>query len=123
MLVNTACIALTEDNFQSEVLAAKMPVLVVCWASWCAASELVNPIFDELGIEFIGQIKVGKLNVAMADGLAAQYRIRAVPTLLLFSDGQMLKRIIGSIDRPSLTGKLSALLPAHYLHRSRMACL
>lgn len=123
MLVNTPCIVLTEDNFQSEVLAAKTPVLVACWASWCAASESANPIFSELAIEFAGHVKVGRLNVATADRLAERYGIRAVPTLLLFKDGQVLERIIGSVDKPTLAGKLTALLLGRHSSRSRMACL
>ncbi len=111
MLVTNQCITLIEDNFQSEVLESKTLVLVDCWASWCRSSWYQgDPIFNELALEFAGQIKVARLNVANAEKLAARYGIRAVPTLLLFKDGQVLERTIGRVVKTAFKGKLSSIL-------------
>jgi thioredoxin 1 len=123
MLVTTRCIGLTDDNFTFEVLETPTPVLVDCWASWCGSCQPMNPIFEELAIEFGEQIMVGRLNVATSKRLTALYSIRAVPTLLLFQNGQVIERVIGSPAKQYLTNKLNALLASSHSSRSRMACL
>lgn len=123
MLIDTQCITLTDSNFQSEVLEAQMPVLVDCWASWCDSFQRVNPILNELAIDFAEQIKVGRLNVATSDWLAAHYRVRVVPTLLFFRNGQVVKRVIGSGSKSELANQLKTLLASSCLSRSRIACL
>jgi len=123
MVIKTQCITLTEDNFQAQVLEIRVPVLVDCWASWCSSFQWINPLFEKLEIAFAGQIVIGRLNVATSDKLAAQYGIRAVPTLLLFQDGYLLERMIGSISEQDLTRKLDAMLAAQTLgSRSEQAC-
>jgi thioredoxin 1 len=72
---------------------------------------------------FADQIKVARLNVATAEKLASHYRIRAVPTLLLFHQGQVLERVIGSIPKPDLVSKLNPLLAGNSSCGSRVACL
>jgi thioredoxin 1 len=123
MLMNTPYITLMEDNFQSEVLEAKTLVLVDCWASWCGSFHQINPILHQLAMEFAGHIQVGRLDVAVAEKLATHYGIRAVPTLLLFQDGQVRERLIGCVSKPAFASKLNALLPSFYTSRSRIACL
>lgn len=123
MSIDTQCIVLTDDNFRFQVLESKALVLVDCWASWCDFFLPVNPIFNELAIEFGELIKVGRLNVAMFEKLAAHYDIRAVPTLLLFQDGQVLERIIGSVSKQNLARRLSTLSLCSKSSRSRVAYL
>jgi thioredoxin 1 len=109
MKVTAPCILLSEDNFQSEVLASQRPVLVDCWASWCGSSRRINPWLGELLIEFAGRLQVGRLNVAESEALAAQYGIRAVPTLLLFQHGQIHARVTGSMSKQALVQQINAL--------------
>ncbi|XGV96400.1 MAG: thioredoxin family protein [Leptolyngbya sp. BL-A-14] len=123
MLESKLCITLTNHNFKAEVLHAQTPVLVDCWASWCGSFHQINPIYNELALEFSGQITIGRLDIATAEPLATQYGIRAVPTLLLFHNGQVLERLIGSVSKPKLTCKLKALLSASHVCRSLIACL
>lgn len=123
MFETTQCIKLTEHNFQSEVLATQMLVLVDCWASWCGSFQQMNPIFEELAIEFAKYLKVGRLDVGSSEKLAARYGIRAVPTLLLFKNEQVVERVIGSVSKQHFTNKLNALLPSIHVSRSRIACL
>lgn len=123
MSITTHYIMLTERNFQQEVLAAKMPVLVDCWASWCGAYEAISPNISELAIEVAGRAKVGRLNIATAKELARQYGVRAVPTLLFFKDGQMLERFIGGASKQILADKLNTLLMVDYSNRRHITCL
>ncbi len=123
MLVNSPYITLTNDNFASEVLEAETLVLVDCWASWCGSFQQVNPIYRKLAIEFAGEIKVARLNIAVAEQLAAHYGIRVVPTLLLFKRGQVLERVVGSLSQQDLSSRLSSLLFSSNSNRRQLACL
>lgn len=116
-------VTLTEQNFQQEVLENPTLVLVDCWASWCGSCLTISPVIHRIAIEFVGQIKIGRLNIATAKGLADQYQIRAVPTLLFFKDGQLLERFIGGVSKQELTAKLDTLLVDRYSNRSPIACL
>ena len=122
MSMNIQHMALTENNFQSEVLAAPSLVLVDCWASWCSPFQPINPLLAELPISIAQQIKVGRLNVAMFTKLADDYGIRAVPTLLVFQNGQLLERLIGQIAQPTFVSKLGTLLTGTPSNRSQIAC-
>jgi thioredoxin 1 len=122
MVVSTQHILLTDINFPSEVLEARVPVLVDCWANWCGSFQWINPVFDELQLAFDGRIKISRLNVAISEKLAAYYDIRAVPTLLLFQDGKWVERWIGSVSHQVLTRKLNALISGSHSNRSRVSC-
>lgn len=123
MLVHTQYIALTEENFYAEVLNAKTLVLVDCWASWCGSFHQINPAYNELAIAFPGQVKIARLNLATAKKLAALYGIRVVPTLLLFQKGQLIERIIGSLEPQALMNQVNSLLVNQSSGRSCVACL
>ena len=123
MLVDTRHIVLTEDNFKVEVLQSQMPVLVDCWASWCGSFHRINPAYNEVAIALSGRIKIGRLNIAIAEQLAARYSIRVVPTLLLFQDGCVQERIVGSVTQSALTSIVSSLIPGIASIRSQIACL
>ena len=88
-------IQLTQENFDSEVLKSPIPVLVDFWAEWCGPCKMISPVLDELATEYEGRIKIAKVNIDEQQGLAAQYGIRAIPTLLLFQQGQVAEQIVG----------------------------
>jgi thioredoxin 1 len=85
----------TQETFQSEVLTAATPVLVDFWAEWCGPCKMIGPILDELAEEYDGKVKVVKVNIDEQQTLAAQYGIRAIPTLLMFSKGEVSEQIVG----------------------------
>jgi thioredoxin 1 len=88
-------INLTQDNFSKEVLESSTPILVDFWAEWCGPCKMIAPVLDELADEYDGRVKIGKVNIDNEQGLAAEYGVRAIPTLLLFQKGQVAEQIVG----------------------------
>jgi thioredoxin 1 len=88
-------VVLTQENFASEVLQSPTPVLVDFWAEWCGPCKMITPILGELADEYEGRVKIAKVNIDEQQGLASEYGIRAIPTLLLFDKGQVADQIVG----------------------------
>jgi thioredoxin 1 len=93
---------LTDQNFDLEVLQASGPVLVDFTATWCGPCKMLSPIVEKLADEFEGKLKVGKVDVDSAPGLAAKYGIRSVPTVMVFEGGKMKAQHIGLTKRDKL---------------------
>ena len=102
-------IILNEANFKKEVVESPIPVLVDFWAEWCGPCKMVAPILDELASEYDGKVKIGKVNVDENQGLATEHGIRAIPTLLLFKDGQVEETIVGVRPKRDFKSKLDAV--------------
>jgi len=88
-------VVVTQENFAEEVLQSTTPVLVDFWAEWCGPCKMITPILGELADEYEGRVKITKVNIDEQQGLAAEYGIRAIPTLLLFDKGQVADQIVG----------------------------
>ncbi len=122
MSVHHDLINLTADNFQSEVIHSPIPVVVDCWASWCLPFYKDNLLLDNLSQEFAGRIKICRLNVATADEIAACYSIRAVPTLLIFRDGKIVNRSIGSAQPDKIVDRLNTLTRTAESNKRLISC-
>ncbi len=90
-----AVIAITNDNFEEEVLKSELPVLLDFWASWCGPCKMMSPVVEELAKELEGKLKVGKINVDEEAALAVNYKIMSIPTLLVVKDSAVDGKAIG----------------------------
>ena len=88
-----------KTNFTEEVLNADKPVLVDFWASWCGPCRMFAPIIDAVAEEYPDEVKVGKINVDEESELAQQYRVASIPTLIMFQNGEAVKRSVGVIAK------------------------
>ncbi len=88
-------ITLTQENFEKEVLQSAQPILVDFWAEWCGPCKALAPVLDELAGEYEGRVRIGKVNIDQYQGLAAQFNIHSIPTLLLFNKGEVVEQLVG----------------------------
>ncbi len=106
---NSAAVTIDEANFDNEVVKSTQPVLVDFWAEWCGPCKMIAPILDEIAKEKAGSVKVGKVNVDHNQSLSTRYNIRAIPTLLLFKDGQLRDQVTGMTSKKDLLTRLESL--------------
>ena len=99
-------VTLTDANFEQEVLKSLTPVLVDFWAEWCGPCKMIGPIVDELASEYDGKVKVGKVNIEEYQSIATEYGVRAIPTLLIFKDGEVAEQMIGMRSKRDLKANL-----------------
>ena len=99
-------VTLTQENFSQEVLQSPTPVLVDFWAQWCNPCRALIPILDELADEYDGRVKIGKVNTDDQQTLAVEYGITAIPTLLLFHQGQVVDQVRGLRSKRDLKESL-----------------
>src|SRR6267143_644932 len=95
-------VVFTDDNFQSEVLGSKDPVLVDFWAAWCGPCRAIAPLVDQLASEYKGKLKVGKLDIDAHQNVPQKYGVMSIPTLLLFKNGQVADQIVGAVPKSKL---------------------
>ena len=86
----------TKENFKTEVLEAKTPVLVDFWAPWCGYCRRIGPAVDALAAEYAGKVAVGKVNVDEQPELAGQFGVMSIPTLLVFEQGKLVRQAVGA---------------------------
>jgi thioredoxin 1 len=101
----------TDSNFQAEVIESADPVLVDFWAPWCGPCRVIAPHLEELNEEQ-ANLRVVKLNVDENQQTAAQYEVLSIPTLILFKNGQVAKRVIGALPKRRLEAEIAPELQA-----------
>ncbi len=102
--------AVTDDNFQAEVIESEVPVLVDFWAPWCGPCRMVAPVVEEIAKERGEQLKVVKLNIDENQNTAVAFNVMSIPTLILFRHGQPAKTVIGAYPKRKLEAELEPAL-------------
>ena len=101
---------ITNENYEA-LLADSKPLVIDFWAEWCGPCRMVAPIIDELSEEYEGKVAICKCDVGDdGDEIAAQYRVRNVPTILFFKGGQQVDKHVGTATKDELKAKIDALL-------------
>ena len=93
---------ITSENFNKEVMASEIPVLIDFWAEWCTPCKMMSKVVEELEEELKGTIKVGKVNVDEETKLATKYGIMSIPTFMIFKNGEVVQTKIGMQDKEEL---------------------
>jgi thioredoxin 1 len=99
----------TDTNFQAEVIESDQPVLVDFWAPWCGPCRVVGPVLEEIASER-DDLRIVKLNVDDNQQTAATFEVLSIPTLILFKDGQVAKKVIGAYPKKRLEAELEPAL-------------
>jgi thioredoxin 1 len=102
----------SDDNFQAEVIESETPVLVDFWAPWCGPCRMVAPVLEEIGAEKGDALKIVKLNVDENQQTAMAYEVLSIPTLILFKNGTIAKKVVGAYPKRKLEAELEPVLAA-----------
>ena len=96
----------TDSNFEAEVINSDQPVLVDFWAEWCMPCRMLAPTIDAVAERFAGKVKVGKIDTDANKDVAVKYGISAIPTIIIFKDGEVSKRLVGLKSEDDLADAL-----------------
>lgn len=105
-----AVVTITNDNFEEEVLACKIPVVLDFWAEWCGPCKMQSPIIDELAAELEGKVKFGKVNVDEEAAMALKYQIMSIPTLVVMHYGIFKSKAIGLQNKEAILEMLKEVM-------------
>ncbi len=103
-------VTVLDATFKEEVLDSATPGLVDFWATWCAPCRAIAPALEELATQYKGQVKVAKVDVDENNGIAQQFGIRSIPTLLLFKGGKVVEQIVGAVPKSKLEESIKKAL-------------
>lgn len=100
----------TTADFEKDVLASELPVLVDFYADWCGPCKMMAPVVEQIAEKYEGKLKVGKCNIDEENGLARQYRIMSIPTIKIFVKGEVAATIVGLVPAAELETEIAKVL-------------
>ncbi|CAN5172369.1 thioredoxin [soil metagenome] len=103
-------VTVSDDSFSEDVLNSSTPVLVDFWATWCGPCKMVAPVLEEIASEKTGQLTVAKLDVDANPETARNFQVVSIPTMILFQNGEAVKRIVGAKGKAALLRELGDVL-------------
>lgn len=101
---------LDDSSFSDTITADGEPVLVDFWAEWCGPCKMIAPILDEIADEQVGTVKIAKVNIDDASGTALKYEVMSIPTMILFKDGEPVKKIVGAKPKDAIMQEIADFL-------------
>ena len=99
----------TDQNFEAEVLKSDQPVLVDFWAEWCMPCRMLTPTIEKIAKDYAGKVKVGKLDTDANRDVAIKYSISAIPTVILFRNGEVAQKFVGLRQEKDFKAAIDAL--------------
>jgi thioredoxin 1 len=100
----------TDASFESDVLSSDYVTVVDFWAEWCGPCKMMDPVLEELAIEYDGRAMFGKLNVDDNPEIPINYNIRGIPTFLFFKDGELKGKIVGATTKQALKDTIDSMI-------------
>jgi thioredoxin 1 len=107
-------ITLTSSSFDETVKSSNTPILVDFWAEWCGPCKAIAPVLVELSAELAGKVTIAKLDVDAHGDIAQRFSVMSIPTLLIFNNGEVQKRLVGAKGKGQLLQELAEFLPASH---------
>ncbi len=109
-MASDAVLTLTDANFDRDVLQSDVPVLVDFWATWCAPCKAIAPLIDAVAADYVGKVKVGKVNVDDNPATPGKYGVRGIPTIILFKGGKVVDQVVGAVPKSQLDALIAKAL-------------
>lgn len=103
-------VEITDANFDELVMKSDKPVMVDFWAEWCGPCRMIGPVVEEMHTEYAGKAIIGKVNVDHNSGVASQFGVRSIPTILFIKNGEVVDKSVGAVPKATLASKLDAIL-------------
>lgn len=100
----------SDADFEQEILKSELPVLVDFWAAWCGPCRAIAPVIEELAKDYAGKVKIAKMNVDENSKTPVKYGIRAIPTLILFKNGNVMEQITGAVSKSQIDTAIKKML-------------